>query len=988
MTKEQEIENGLIEKLQALKYTYRPDIRDRNALERNFREKFEALNRVRLTDAEFARLLDEIVSADVFACSERLRHRNTFEREDGTPLHYQLVNLKDWCKNSFEVVNQLRINTKNSHHRYDVILLVNGLPLVQIELKSLQISPRRAMQQIIEYKQDPGNGYINTLLCFMQLFIVSNRSTTWYFANNNAEHFAFDADERFLPVYQWAGPDNSKVTHLDDFADAFLAKCTLAEMISRYMVLIQTERKLLMMRPYQIYAVKAIVDCIREHRGNGYIWHTTGSGKTLTSFKASTLLKDNPDIDKVLFVVDRKDLDRQTREEFNRFQPNCVEENTNTETLVRRLLSDDYADKVIVTTIQKLGLALDANHRKEYRKRLEPLRDKRIAFIFDECHRSQFGENHKAIREFFPKAQLFGFTGTPIFEQNATYKTIEGTEARMVTTADVFDKQLHAYTITHAIDDGNVLRFRVEYYKPEGAPIKPGETLAKQKVVEAILDKHYAATSDRRFNALLATASIDDAIEYYRLFKEIQARRQAEDETFQPLNVACVFSPPAKGNRDIAQLQEDLPQELADNQKEPDRKQEALREIIADYNARYGTNFDLATFDGYYQDIQKRIKDQKYPNRDLPREKKIDITIVVDMLLTGFDSQYLNTLYVDKNLKHHGLIQAFSRTNRVLNDAKPYGNILDFRGQKDAVDEAITLFSGEAGERAREIWLVDPAPVVAEKLKGAVEQLREFMQSQGLDCRPEEVANLRGDEARAGFINHFKEVRRLRTQLDQYTDLDEETRAAVEALLPEETLCAFQGVYLDVAAQLKEKQAKTSDPDDPVQQLDFEFVLFDSALIDYDYIMKLIARFSERGPKKQKMTREQLVGLLRANAKFLDEREEIIEYVNTLEEGQGLTEQEVREGYERFKAEKYARAVAEIAERHGLDRDALQGFIDGILHRMIFDPDALTDLMAPLGLGWKARATKELELMEDLTPLLIKLAQGKEISGLEVYEHA
>ncbi|WP_165363940.1 MULTISPECIES: type I restriction endonuclease subunit R [unclassified Meiothermus] len=987
MTKESEIENALLEKLQALKYTYRPDIRDREALERNFREKFEALNKVQLTDAEFARLLDEIVSPDVFACAERLRHRNTFEREDGTPLHYQLVNLKDWCKNEFEVVSQLRINTRSSFHRYDVILLVNGLPLVQIELKSLEISPRRAMQQIVDYKQDPGNGYTNTLLCFMQLFIVSNRSNTWYFANNNAEHFRFDADERFLPIYQWATRDNKKVTHLDDFAEAFLAKCTLAEMLSRYMVLIQTERKLMMMRPYQIYAVKAIVDCIQQNRGNGYIWHTTGSGKTLTSFKASTLLKDNPEVDKVLFVVDRKDLDRQTRQEFNRFQPGCVEENTNTETLVRRLLSDDYADKVIVTTIQKLGLALDANHRNEYRKRLEPLRDKRMVFIFDECHRSQFGENHKAIREFFPSAQLFGFTGTPIFEQNATYRTIEGTEARMVTTADVFGHQLHAYTITHAIDDGNVLRFHVDYYKPEGAPIKPGETLAKQKVVEAILDKHDQATNQRRFNALLATASIDDAIEYYHLFKEIQAKRQAEDENFQPLNVACVFSPPADGNRDIAQLQEDLPQELADNQKEPNQKKEALKAIIADYNARYGTNFDLFTFDLYYQDIQQRIKDQKYPNKDLPHEKKIDLTIVVDMLLTGFDSQYLNTLYVDKNLKYHGLIQAFSRTNRVLNDSKPYGNILDFRAQKDAVDEAITLFSGEAGERAREIWLVDPAPVVAKRFVEAVRELESFMQSQGLECKPEEVPNLRGDEARAAFINTFKEVQRLKTQLDQYTDLDDATRQTIEQAMPEDTLRAFRGVYLDVATRLKEKQYKTADPSDPVQQLDFEFVLFDSALIDYDYIMKLIARFSAKGPKKQKMTREQLVGLLRSNAKFLDEREEIIEYVNTLKEGEGLSEEEIRKGYERFKAEKYARELTAIAEKHGLSRDALQTFLDGILHRMIFDPDALTDLMAPLNLGWKARAQKELALMEDLTPLLKKLAQGKEISGLEVYDH-
>jgi type I restriction enzyme R subunit len=451
--------------------------------------------------------------------------------------------------------------------------------------------------------------------------------------------------------------------------------------------------------------------------------------------------------------------------------------------------------------------------------------------------------------------------------------------------------------------------------------------------------------------------------------------------------VACVFSPPANGNRDIAQLQEDLPQEQLDNRKDPDKKREALKEIITDYNARYGTNFSLDTFDLYYQDIQKRIKDQKYPNRDRPREQKIDLTFVVDMLLTGFDSQYLNTLYVDKNLKHHGLIQAFSRTNRVLNNSKPYGNILDFRNQKAAVDEAITLFSGEAGERAREIWLVDPAPVVVGKLAEAVKKLQEFMQSQGLACQPEEVANLKGDEARAAFINHFKEVQRLRTQLNQYTDLDEATRTQIEDVLPTDTLCAFQGVYLGLATRLKAEQGK-ADPDDPVQRLDFEFVLFDSALIDYDYIMKLIERFSAKGPKKQKMTRDELIGLLRSNAKFLDEREEIIEYVNTLKEGEGLSEQEIRAGYERFKAEKYAQQVRSMAEKHGLAPEALQGFIDGILRRMIFDPDALTELMQPLGLSWKARAQKELALMEDLAPLLRKLAQGKEISGLEVYDHA
>ena len=375
--RENEIENDLLRKLRELKYEYRSDIRDLDALKGNFRLHFENLNRVKLTDAEFARLLEEIITPDVFAAARMLREKNTLEREDGTPLDYTLVNTRDWCKNHFEVINQLRINTENSHHRYDAILLINGVPVVQIELKTLTISPRRAMQQIVDYKNDPGNGYGKTLLCFLQLFVVSNRSDTWYFANNNSRHFSFNADERFLPLYQYASEDNRKITHLDQFAEKFLAKCTLGQMISRYMVLVASEQKLLMMRPYQIYAVKAIVDCIQHNCGNGYIWHTTGSGKTLTSFKASTLLKDNPEIEKCLFVVDRKDLDRQTREEFNRFQEGCVEENTNTGTLVRRLLSDDIADKVIVTTIQKLGLALDGTNRKNYKERLAPLSDKR-----------------------------------------------------------------------------------------------------------------------------------------------------------------------------------------------------------------------------------------------------------------------------------------------------------------------------------------------------------------------------------------------------------------------------------------------------------------------------------------------------------------------------------------------------------------------------------------------------------------------------------
>jgi len=1007
---EQGIEERFVAKLLELKYDYRPDIRDRAALEANFREKFEALNRVRLTDGEFARLLDEIVTPDVFAAAKTLRQINAFSRDDGTPLNYTLVNIRDWCKNHFEVVNQLRINTDNSHHRYDALILINGVPVVQIELKTLGVSPRRAMEQIVEYKHDPGNGYARTLLCFLQLFIVSNRDQTCYFANNNARHFAFNAEERFLPVYQFADERNKKIVHLDDFSDRFLHKCTLGETISRYMVLIASEQKLMMMRPYQVYAVRAIVDSIHQDCGNGYIWHTTGSGKTLTSFKASTLLKDNPDIEKCLFVVDRKDLDRQTREEFNRFQEGCVEENTNTGALVRRLLSEDYADKVIVTTIQKLGLALDENSKRNkqrkrndqatFKEQLEPLRDKRIVFIFDECHRSQFGENHRAIKAFFPRSQLFGFTGTPIFEENASVQKIEGEVASLFTTKDLFEKQLHDYTITHAIEDGNVLRFHVDYYKPEGqgAP-KKGEALAKRAVVEAILAKHAAATAGRRFNALLATASINDAIEYHALFETVQAEKQAADPDFHPLNIACVFSPPAEGNPDVRQIQEDLPQEKEDNEVEPDKKKEALKAIVASYNARYGTNHTVGEFDLYYQDVQKRIKDHQWPNEDLRKaapqvpHHKIDITIVVDMLLTGFDSKFLNTLYVDKNLRHHGLIQAFSRTNRVLNATKPYGHILDFRQQQDAVDAAIALFSGEkTGPQAREIWLVDKAPVVIEKLAAAVGQLDGFMKSQGLACAPESVPNLRGDEARAAFIQHFKEVQRLKTQLDQYTDLTGEDAAAIEQVLPEESLRGFRGAYLETAQRLKAQQDKggdgtgSGDSGDAVDQLDFEFVLFASAVIDYDYIMGLIARYSQEQPGKQKMSREQLVGLIQSDAKFMDQREDIAEYIGTLKAGEGLDEQAIREGYLRFRSEKDAQELASIAARHQLATEALQDFVDGILDRMIFDGEQLGDLMAPRELGWKARTEAELALMADLHPLLTKRAKGREISGLSAYQ--
>lgn len=989
MIKEAQIEEFFIKKLEDLKYVYRKDIRDRLTLEKNFREKFETLNRVKLTDNEFERLKADIVNPDVFTASKLLRARNYFQREDGTPLHYTLVDIKDWCKNEYEVINQLRINTENSNHRYDVIILINGIPVVQVELKTLELSPRKAMQQIVDYKNDSGNGYTNSLLCFMQLFIVSNRSNTYYFANNRNQHFSFNADERFLPVYKLADESNKKISGLDSFAEKFLPKCTLGELISKYMVLVESEQKMLVMRPYQIYAVKAILDCIHQNRGNGYIWHTTGSGKTLTSFKASTLLKDNPDIEKCLFVVDRKDLDRQTREEFNKFQEGSVEANTNTETLVKRLISTDYADKVIVTTIQKLGLALDESNRKNYKERLQPLSKKRIVFIFDECHRSQFGENHKAITEFFPNAQLFGFTGTPIFPQNSSYTVREGKQAFYKTTEDVFEKELHAYTITHAISDENVLRFHIDYFKGKGnVTLKYGEALAQKAVVDAIIEKHDAATNNRRFNAVLATTSINNAIEYYRLFKEIQQQKRAENEDYDPLNITCVFSPPAEGNKDIQQIQEDLEQEKEDNKQNPDEKKAALKTIIEEYNRQYDTNHSINEFDLYYQDVQKRIKDHKYSNTDYPYKNKIDITIVVDMLLTGFDSKYLNTLYVDKNLKYHGLIQAFSRTNRVLNDTKPYGNVLDFRHQQNAVNAAITLFSGEdSKEKAKEIWLVDPAPMVIEKYREAVTQLEDFMAKNNLVCEPEEVYNLKGNAAKIAFVKNFKEVQRLKTQLDQYTDLDTDEKKIIESILPEDTLRSFRSSYIETAKHFKKIQQDEGDnaPID-IQQLDFEFVLFASTLIDYDYIMSLIAENMQKKPAKQKMTKTQIISLLTSNANFIDEQEDLTDYINSLDWNSGQDEQTLKNGYETFKIEKNNKELLAIADKHNISIMTLKKFIDQVINRMIFDGEKLTDLLEPLELSWKERRTKELSLMEDLVPHLKKQAQGREISGLAAYE--
>ena len=979
---EAQLEQQFLEKLQELKYTYRRDIRDLDSLEKNFRKKFERLNFVTLSDSEFRKLLQENITSDVFTASKHLRERQTFTRDDGTTFDYSLVNLRDWCKNEYEVVNQLTINTANSSHRYDVIILINGLPLVQIELKRHSVSPRKAVEQIVRYKQDRGNGYTNTLMCFMQLFIVSNGgSDTMYFANNNDEHFHFDATNNYLPVYRAADEKNHKIVELFKFSDRILDKVKLGKLISRYMVLVETEKKVLVMRPYQIYAVESIVGCVSENSHNGYIWHTTGSGKTLTSFKASTLLKDNKDIEKCVFVVDRKDLDKQTRDEFNKFQEGCVEQNANTAALVSRLESTDYADKVIVTTIQKLGIALDTSANNRFLQRLEKLRDKRIVFIFDECHRSQFGENHAAIRNFFPKAQLFGFTGTPIFEENSHTVRVNGQVAVNVTTEDVFQRCLHDYTITHAINDNNVLRFNVQHFGNKSADgKKESKPLTKNQIVAHILDNHDKLTAQRRFNALLATPSIPDAIRYYEIFKEAQEKRKQADPDYEPLNITAVFTPPMRNISD-----EDLPQEEADNREHGEENKTALGKIIDEYNKKFGTNWSADLFDEYYKDVQQRIKDQKYPNKDYAHAKKLDIVIVVEMMLTGFDSKFLNTLYVAKDLKWHGLIQAFSRTNRILDGTKPYGNIICYRDLEKAMDDAMVLFSGmDRAEKSKEFWIVEPAEAVVEKYKEAVSQLKTVMNGMGLECRPDEVINIPQGENTNTFIDAFKDVQRLALKLDQYVDVPEELKTTIENVMPEDTLQQFRTAYLDLARRNGPVATRTEDTPEG-EEPDFELSLFSSALVDYDYIMKLLAKYTDTHSERVKITKEQLLEILAGSVDLMNERDYLKAFIEEeLEKGSGVSELEIRRKYKEFKDNRLNKQINEIAQEFSIENAALEGFVKETTKLRRLDEESLRELLSHID-SWKQRKAAKENLLKRLAPLFTLLTSGNTIEGLNAY---
>ena len=659
---EQILENNLVVQLVKLGYK-KVEIKDETDLLANLKVQLEIHNKITLTDSSFQQILNYINKGNIYERAQILRDRVPYTDEQGEAKTIELINQIHWCQNQFQVTQQVTMEGTYKN-RYDVTILINGLPLAQIELKRRGLELKEAFNQINRYERHSFTaGY--GLFQFVQLFVISNGVNTKYFANAPIKA------RSFKQTFYWTDVNNNLITQLPDFTDLFLEPCHLSKMITKYIVLNESYRMLMILRPYQFYATEAIVERVKTTTKFGYIWHTTGSGKTLTSFKTAQILTNLPEVYKVVFVVDRKDLDYQTTKEFNSFSKGSIDGTNNTNTLVNQLADQT---KLIVTTIQKLNTAIS---KTNYLNRITHLKDQHIVFIFDECHRSQFGKTHDDIKNFFTASQMFGFTGTPIFEENAG-----SNEFGKRTTAMLFEKCLHKYVITNAIKDENVLKFSIEYISTfkrkdqildiEVEAIDEAEVMeAPQRlnnIVDYIITNHSRKTHNKLFTGMFCVSSVETLIKYYQLF------HQKKQEGLHNLKVATIFSyaaneddAEAKGLFIDDEFSEENPTELliaAEPKSSYNSKhsREYLDDFISHYNKEFNTNYstrDSQSFYNYYNDIAKRVKN-----------KDIDILLVVNMFLTGFDSKTLNTLYVDKNLKYHGLIQAYSRTNRILDEVK------------------------------------------------------------------------------------------------------------------------------------------------------------------------------------------------------------------------------------------------------------------------------------------------------------------------------
>lgn len=743
-------------------------IKDEKELESNFKQQLERFNNTTFTDDEFKKILIHLEGGSIFEKAKKLRDQYELSREDET-FYVKFLNKKEWCKNIFQVANQITMEGTYKN-RYDVTILINGLPLVQIELKKRGVELKQAFKQIQRYQLHSFHNLFN----YVQIFVISNGVNTKFFSNNSELNYNF--------TFFWKDKNNNNINNLEDFATTFLEKCHLSKMISQYIVLNETKKSLMVLRAYQYYAVEAILESV-SNKSNGYVWHTTGSGKTLTSFKACQILTSREDIDKVMFIVDRNDLDYQTTKEFNSFSAGAVDGTDNTNALIKQLKGKN---KLIITTIQKLHRAV-----KGKAKQLENYRNLRMILMFDECHRSQFGDMHKDITNFFTNINYYGFTGTPIFAENAN---------KSRTTQDLFGKRLHSYLIKDAIHDENVLGFAVDYvgtYKSrvktdiEVEAIDTGEVMESEerleKIVDYIIKYHNNKTYHKEFTSMFCVSSVPVLNKYYNIFKKKNP----------DLKIAAIYS-----YGDNVDLEE--------GNRHP---RDNLESHIEDYNEMFGTNYSTDDFGSYYVDVSKRSKN-----------KQIDILLVVNMFLTGFDNPLLNTLYVDKNLQYHGLIQAFSRTNRIDNVKKTQGNIVCFRNLKKRVDEAVRLFSDTDAEG---YVITLPYSEYVEKFNSCASRLLTLVPD------VQDVDGLEDEKDVEKFVLNFKNILRVLNRMTTFEEFSYD-----DLKLTEQDLNDYKSKYLDLYAKVSRRESpeKSSILDD----IDFEIELTRQDNINVSYIINLL----------------------------------------------------------------------------------------------------------------------------------------------------
>lgn len=928
---EQALENGLIATLKDMSYEY-VELKEETNLYANFKKQLEkhnakelaAVGKTGFTDKEFERICIHLEGGTLFEKSKKLRDLFPLETEDGKRVWVEFLDRNHWCQNEFQVSNQITVEGRKTC-RYDVTILVNGLPLIQIELKKRGVELKQAYNQIQRYHKTSFHG----LFDYIQIFVISNGVNTRYFANNPNCGYKF--------TFNWTLKNNEAVNDLSTFAADFFDKCTLGKMISKYIVLHEGDKCLMVLRPYQYYAVEEILDRVQNTNKNGYIWHTTGAGKTLTSFKAAQLVSELDGIDKVLFVVDRHDLDTQTQAEYEAFEPGAVDATEDTYELIKSFNSDK---KIILTTIQKLNTAVKKDY---YSKRIESMRDKRVVMIFDECHRSHFGECHKNIVHFFRNLQIFGFTGTPIFAENAKQD---------LTTHDVFGECLHKYMIKDAIADENVLGFLVEYYNGKLDADEMSDIRMKE-IAGFILNNFSKSTYGGEFNALFAVQSVPMLLKYYKIFKELNPK----------IRIAAIFTYAPNSSQDDAKTGMNQGFE-ADNV-----ASDELQEIMDDYNRNFGTAFTTDNFQNYYDDINERMKKRKAD------QEPIDLLLVVGMFLTGFDAKKLNTLYVDKNMEYHGLLQAFSRTNRVLNEKKRFGKILCFRDLKDKVDSSIKLFS-QGGIEA----------VTRPPFKEVKKQLNELSIS-FLEHYPTmaSVDALKSEYDKKKFLLAFREIIKKRAEIQIYEDFDNDDPGLV---LSEQDYNDYRSKYLDMTVgfikpedendgMLHDGRQEIQYGDQSIEDIDFCLELLHSDVVNVAYILSLISDLNPSDEDYEKKRQEILDTMIKdatMRKKTLLIDSFIKQEVDNDKEGfkrakaDGTMDLEGR--LQRYILKMKNKAVQDLAADEGVEEEALCNFIAEYDYLGREKPEIIQEAVRKTKMGLMLRSAKVKRILERMREII------------------